>query len=125
MIAGLNGLVNVWRMTEDPDDAVGGAVITGTVVYERYPIRIQADAEEQLYLEQGLETVRTFTGVIAPGTVLIKERDEIEVVEPYNHPYLNDKFRVITMRYSDFAPDDPRSYVILKMTRSVRAHGSQ
>jgi len=125
MTAGMNVLVNIWRMTTDDDDAVGGASITGTVVYEQYPIRMQPDVEEQIFLEQGLETVRTFTATFIPGTVSIFERDELEIIKPYNHPYVNDRFRIITMRHSDFSPGDPRGYVILKLTRSVRAHDIQ
>ena len=125
MTAGSNIFVNIWRKVNDDDDTVGGASDTESLVYEAYPARMQADVEEQLYLEQGLETVRTFTAILVPGTLSIYERDELEVVKPYNHPYVDKRFRVITIRYSDFLPGDQRGHIILKMTRSVRAHGIQ
>jgi len=127
MAGGLNLRVDVWRMTTGDDDTVGGASITGTVVYSGYPMRIQAAEEEQLFLEQGMETVRVFTGVaqMRGADTVFYERDELEVVFPYNHPYADDRFRIISMRYSDLQPGDPRANVIMKLSRSVRAHGSQ
>jgi hypothetical protein len=125
MSAGLNIRSNIWRVTQGTDDLVGGAVITGTVVYENVLTRLEAQPEQQLLLQQGLETVRTFTAVVVPGTMVIKERDELEVIAPFDHPYYGDRFRIVSMRYSTHNPRDPRNYVMLSLIRSVRAHSLQ
>lgn len=125
MVAGLNVKFNIWRIDWADDDYQGGAVVTGSVVYQNMPGRIQADEEEQLFLEQGLETIRTFTVVLVPGTNTIYERDELQLAAPFDHPYIDDKFRILSMRWSDLNPRDPRNYLILRASRSVRAHQQQ
>jgi hypothetical protein len=76
MTAGLNIQIKLWRMANADDDSVGGAQITGSPI-GLYPARLQANPTEQLLLQQGLETVRTFTCVTVPGTTTFYERDEI------------------------------------------------
>jgi len=125
MTAGLNLRINIWRITQAPDDVVGGASITGTVSYYNVQARMNANEEQQLLLQQGLETMRTFNMTVSPGTLDIKERDEIQIVVPFNHPYIDDRFRVVGIRYQDLDPTDPRSYMLLSLTRSVRAHAIQ
>lgn len=117
----------IWRMStlSGTDDVVGGAVITGSIVYDQVQGRMQAQPSQQLLLQQGLETERTFTARVIPGTLTIYERDEVEVVEPFDHPYHGLRFRVIGSRYSDFNPRDPRNYILLDLVRDVRAHANQ
>ena len=55
MTAGLNIRVDIWRMTEGTDDAVGGAMITGTVAYQDIYARLTLRRPSQIMLEQGLE----------------------------------------------------------------------
>jgi len=124
--AGLNLLIDVWRITQADDDAVGGASITGTVSYHNVQARMSANEEEQVLLQQGLQTMRTFNMTVVPGTLDIKERDEVEIKRPRNHPYSNVRFRVIGVRYQDFNTyDTRRNYMLLSLTRSVRAHAIQ
>jgi len=125
MIAGLNLFCDIWRMNYADDDTVGGAVITGTVVYQNIGLNMQELPVEQLLLQQGLETQKSFRGTIAPGNLDVRERDEIEITSPYNHPYFEERFRIVNARHSSFVPDDPRSYIMLTMVRSVRAHSQQ
>lgn len=124
-MAGNNIRFDVWRVVQGTDDRVGGAVHTGTWAYTGIEGRFQANPDEQLLLQQGLETQRTFTARIIPGTLVIKERDELMLSEPFDHPYHNQYFRVISMRYSDHNPRDPRNYILLQLVRSVRAHDFQ
>ena len=125
MAAGMYIQVQIWRMASMPDDDyVGGASISGSVVYTGIQARMSAMEEEQLVLQQGLETKRVFRFTLA-GSYTIWERDEIEVTAPCNHPYANSKFRIISVRYSDYVPGDPRDYMILLANRSVRAHSQQ
>lgn len=125
MTAGLNTRASIWRMDDAADDAVGGAVYTGTVAYSNVLCRFQAQPIEQVLLQQGLETNRTFTAVIVPGTLVIYERDEFELTYPYDDPYVNKRFRIEAVRWSDHNPRDPRRYIMLDLSRSVQAHKEQ
>jgi len=124
-IAGLNCRIDIWRINYANDDIVGGAVITGTLQYQNVAARIQANPEEQLLLQQGLETIRTFTATLIPGTLDIRERDEIEVSQPLDHNYYGQRFRVNGVSYSDFNARNPRNYMMLTLQRSVRAKSRQ
>lgn len=123
MGAGYNLRINVWRITQQDDDYVGGSVITGTVLHYGVQARMQEQEEEQVLLQQGLETMKTFTMNIIPGTLDVQERDEVEIVFPPTHKFLNDRFRVRNLRYSDLT--DPRAYIMLTLSRNVRAHTEQ
>lgn len=127
MTAGLNTKITIWRVSTSgqADDAVGGAQPTGTVAHQNVLARIEANPEEQLLLQQGLETVRTFNAVIIPPNLDIRERDELEITEPTDHFYYGVRFRITGIRNSSHNPRDPRGYMILSLTRSVRAHSIQ
>ena len=125
MVAGENTRCRIWRIDTDPDDAVGGAVITGSVVYDFIPLRFQAEPEQQLLLQQGLQTMRTFTAMIVPGYLDIRERDELEVTAPLDHIYYGLRFRITSVNYSSHNRRDPRNYMRLGLIRSVRAHEQQ
>jgi hypothetical protein len=86
---------------------------------------MQEQPEEQLLLQQGLETLKTFQANIYPGWLAIKERDEFEVTAPSDHYHLGDRFRVINVRPSSHNRRDPRGYVMLTLMRSEVAHGQQ
>ena len=125
MVAGKNRRCNIWRITFDPDDVVGGAQPTGTVAYFDVMIRMQANPEQQILLQQGLETLKTFTALVIPGTLTVHERDEIEITEPHDDIYHGERFRVVGVRYSDLNPRDPRNYIMLELIHSERAHQHQ
>lgn len=125
MTSGLNIRVSIWRFEQQDDDSVGGAIYSGTLLYREVLCRIQAQPIEQVLLQQGLETLRTFDAIVVPGTLSIEERDELEVTFPYDHPYINKRFRIEGMRWSDHNPRDPRGYIMLSLTRSVQAHEQQ
>lgn len=120
-IAGNNIQIRIWRINYSNDDSVGGAVVTGTVV-GTYPARLQSNPEEQLIMQQGLETERTFKINLVPGYLDIRERDELEVSQPTDHPYYGKWFRVRGVSYSSLNKRDPRNYMMLTVSRSVRAH---
>lgn len=123
-IAGCNVKVNIWRITTPDDDISGGALISGSVIYSNYPARIQQQPEQMLLLQQGLETMKVFTVTMYPGTLDIRERDELEVVLPTNYQIYGQRMRIINSRHADFAPSDPRNYMMLTVTRSVRSHAN-
>lgn len=124
MTAGLNSLIQVWRINYDDDNVIGGAVVTGTPI-NTYYARIQAMPESQLLLQQGLETERTFTATIVPGSADIRERDEIEVIDPYDNVYHGARFRVRGVSYSTHSTRDPRNYMLLTLSRVVRSRARQ
>lgn len=124
-ISGNNCRINIWSISEDTDNVVGGAMITGTVLYQNIPARFQSDREDILLFQQGLETNKTFTFTITPGYLVVHERDELEICQPIDHTYYGDRFRAVSVRHSDFNHRDPRNYLIIHATRSVEAHERQ
>lgn len=125
MIAGSNCRVNIWNISYDDDDEVGGAVVTGSLAYQNVHARFQSEREDMLIMQQGLETLRIFTFTVFPASMNIRERDEIEVIQPLDHRYYGERFRIMNVRYSDFNVRDPRNYILLHATRSEQAHEQQ
>lgn len=123
-IAGSNCGINIWRISTLDDDYVGGASQTGTIIYRGIPACLQANPTNQLLLQQGLETIRIFKATI-PSIFDIRERDELQVINPRDHAYYLDRFRIISVTFSGLNKRDPRSYMTLEMTRSIEAHSTQ
>ena len=125
---GFNCRVTIFRVSNlgQTDTAVGGASITGTVAHNNVLALIQEDVEEPLLVQQpGLETIRTYSASIVPGTLDIRERDELEVTEPVDHFYYGDRFRIRRVRNSSHNKRDPRGYMLLSLTRSLESHAHQ
>lgn len=125
MVAGLNLRVDVWRYKYRNDDAIGGAVVTGSVQFRSLSARLEAAEPTQAFLEQGLEVTHVFHALVIPGTLDVRERDEIEVVEPRDHFEYGNHFRIMGVQHSSHSTRDPRNYLILTVTRSERAHARQ
>lgn len=125
MVAGENIRSTIWRITEGLDDYVGGATVTGSIVYSDVLTRFESQPEDQMFVAQGLETLRTYRATIVPGTLHIKERDELEIMYPYDHIYHGHRFRITSIQYSSHNPRDPRNYILLQLVRSERAHTIQ
>ena len=124
-MAGYNLRVKVWRISNDPDDDVGGSMITGSLVYSNIQAFMQEAPVQMLLAQQGLETLSVFNVTLIPGTLTIYERDEIEIVQPRDHYYYGQRFRVMSRRHSSHNPRDPRNYIMLVVTRSDRMHRQQ
>lgn len=120
----MNARAKIWRITFGEDDAVGGAQPTGTVVYENIPTRFETMQRNQMFLQQGLETLGTHSALVVPVNLDIYERDEYEIQYPTNHPYFGQRFRIVNIVRADFNVSDPRNYIVLEMTRSTRAHSN-
>lgn len=128
MTAGVNVWFDVYRMESAEDDVVGGAQVTGTLIYERIPGRMKEQEPEQLVLQQGLEVTKIFEILLVdkkPIGMDIRERDEVEIVAPYNHHFLSDRFRAIGVRNSSLNPSNRRANLLITATRSERAHANQ
>lgn len=125
-MAGYNVRVNIWRMLADTeDDYVGGALITGTVAYYNVQARLEQEPANLLLNQQGIETVHIYSMTIIPGTLTVYERDEVQIVQPLDHHYYGQRFRVRGVRYSSHNPRDPRNYIMLSLNRSDRMHRQQ
>lgn len=94
MTQGLNLRGTIWRMNQDEDDEVGGAMITGTPVANNLLMGIFSRRPSQASLEQGLEVEAIFDATVKCG-VTIYERDEIEVTCPTHSPHYGLRFRVM------------------------------
>ena len=126
MPAGMTCRGRIWKIDYGDDDIVGGAMITGSVVYSNVPARIESNPEEQVLLQQGLQTLRTFNALIViPGSPDVQERYEFEVTTPVHHPYYSVRFRITGIQYSSMDRYNPNNYIRLSMTRSVKSHANQ
>ena len=124
-MAGMNIRVQVWRMSNDSDDSVGGSMITGSVVYSGIQAFMQENQVSMMMGQAGLETLNVFNFTLIPGTLTIYERDELEITHPSDHYFYGDRFRVVSSRHSSNNPRVPRNYLLLSTTRSVRMHRQQ
>lgn len=125
MVAGFNVRFDVWRMNTDSDDYVGGAMITGTVVYSYVPGMFQTLNTQQRVLGQGLEYDKPGFVLLQPGTLDIRPRDEFQVVAPTDHIQYGKKYRCVDITYSHHNRRDPRCYIMAAISRSERAHTQQ
>uniref|UniRef100_A0A6H1ZB76 Uncharacterized protein n=1 Tax=viral metagenome TaxID=1070528 RepID=A0A6H1ZB76_9ZZZZ len=124
MVAGLNARAKIYRYSFVNDDEVGGAQPSGTVLYTGLEARIQAIKPTYVLLEQGVETEHLFSAVISPGNLTLRERDELEIINPAGHPDCGKKFRIRGIQRSDDLPNRP-GFILLTMTRSDVAHAQQ
>ena len=124
MRAGNNLLVRIWRYTYPTDDEVGGALPSGTVVYESVEGRITATTPIPAFAMQGQETSKLMTAELYPGTLNVMEYDQLEVKSPPNSPYYGWKFRIDTVQRSNYHPNDPRGILLLTLVRAT-LHGNE
>ena len=123
MRAGNNLHARIWRFSYVADDSVGGAVPSGTVVYESVEARSQDSSPIAAFAIQGVETNKVHQAQVYPGTLDIREYDQFEIISPPNHPYINLKMRIDTVQKPNFHPSDPRGYLLLTMVRATK-HGN-
>lgn len=124
-IAGMNAGFRVYRITTPSDDYAGGALTSGTVIYDFINARFEQRPATQQFLEQGLEVIHLYNITTIPGTLDILERDELELTHPVDHPDYGKFFRVVDVHRASHNPRDPRNYLMLTVTRSDRAHRVQ
>lgn len=122
MTAGLLHTGRIWRFTSPNDDAVGGALPTGTVIYSPVFARIFTEKPTLALLEQGLETPELFSAILEPGNLLLNHNDQYEVTDPNISPYKNLRFVIISIQNPSML--DERRYVRVVMRRYVIAHSN-
>ena len=122
MTAGLLHTGRIIRFSYPTDDDQGGAVPTGTVIYEPVFARIFTEKPTLALLEQGLETPAMYSAIIEPGDIAIQNNDQLEIISPNISPYKGLKFVII----SDPTPSmlDNRRYWKVVMRRFVIAHSN-
>lgn len=126
MTAGLNLATQIWRFSFTNDDDVGGAVPSGTMVYENIQGRRVEEPDYKMQsLFQGLESERLHFFMLYPATIVILENDELYIQNPPNHWDYHQWFRVMQIKRVGFHPDDPRGYILVACKRSVESHGIQ
>ena len=121
MTAGLLHIGKIIRFSYQ-DDSVGGALPSGTVLYEPVYARIFREKPTLALLEQGLETPALYSAILEPGRIRIRNNDQFEVTAPFMSQYLGLKFVII----SDPQPSmqDSRSYWKVVMRRFEIAHSN-
>ena len=122
MPAGTNSRIRAIRLVYADDD-VGGSVASGTTIHESLEARIEQDLIDSGFFQQGLESIKTFSGMIWGHNLQIREQDEVEVISPPNHTYYGKKFRVVEARYDSRHPAIKQNYLLVKLVRSQVAHG--
>jgi hypothetical protein len=125
MTAGLDIKGKVWRFSTPSDDDVGGALVSGTVVYDNLACRLIPQPPSSLLLEQGLEVDGLYLLETRPPSLDIRERDEFEITYPFYHPEFGNRFRIIGMQRTSMHPADSRGFINLRMKRSRFAHADQ
>jgi hypothetical protein len=124
-IASLNIKGRVWRFTTIQDDDQGGAVPTGTVLYDPVFARIRSEKPTIALLEQGLETPTIFTALFSysgfvTGAFEVQHNDQYEVTHPPISPHYGKRFVVIGMQPPSFVDD--RRYLRVTLRRFETAH---
>lgn len=104
-------------MAELADDSIGGAVLTGTVLYDSVNGRVQSLKPTEAQVIQGLEWDRILRCEVYPNTLDIRENDEAEVIWPPQHYYLNTRFKVWKVQRDGLHPMDRRNIIELTLVR--------
>jgi len=99
---------NIWRKSYT-DDGIGGAVETGTIVYNNEWTRMDSYMPRQIEIgKEGKETDRNFTFFFRYNrqqNLDIRENDVIEIIFPEHHIYYGQTFRVRGVGYEAFHPN--------------------
>ena len=117
MPAGMDVQTTIIRMNQVADDDVGGAVLTGTAVYECVATTLQEMPPSMLLLQQGIETKKMGRALVRPATMIIVERDEWLITAPSYHPYLDTRWRIIKVNYPQMPISRKISLIQLTLER--------
>jgi hypothetical protein len=93
------------------DDSVGGAVPSGTVLYERLDARIEANMPVQALVDQGIDTVENWQVLIHPGNINAEHNDQIVFTAPTGDWFYGKKFRIIGITRTSSHPSNDRNLI--------------
>jgi len=121
---------SVTRISWGSDDAVGGAVVTGSVVYACVWGWMAENKPAQESLDQGIEIHKTASILIreyGASTVPynIVERDEIKVTGPAEHEYIGKQFRVMSVEHMPTHPRHRNRQMRLTVSRFERGRSEE
>jgi len=105
------------------DDEVGGAYPTGTILHENVQARIDENLADVRLIQQGLETVKTFSATFWGYQLSFREQDEFEITSPPNHRYFGKRFRVVSQTEDSRHPAIKQRIHFAVLVRSQLAHG--
>jgi len=126
MASGLNQICRIWRYTYPSDDEIGGAYPSGTILYDSVECRIQSLKPTYALLEQGVEGINMYVGLVTPHTLDIRINDELQIMLPVNSAYYSGTFRIVgDPQRTSMSPSDNRGYLILNLNRVVTARTVQ
>jgi hypothetical protein len=123
MPAGLTHVCELIRFSYPQDDIVGGAVPSGTVLYQNLSCRIEPNMPTIQLLEQGLQVPTTFQILIHPGNIEANHNDQIRITAPVISRYYNKKYRIIGLTGSSNAPQNDRNLIKFILKRWEESHG--
>jgi len=124
LTAGNNVGIRVWHLVNISDDAVGGSVPSGTVLYQHAHARVQQLKPTMPLLEQGIETTKLYSFAIDSRDLTIQEPDIIEITSPVTHFDYGKRYRTLAVQRQSFAPNDRRQYLIVTASRIEQAHAN-
>jgi hypothetical protein len=122
MTAGMRMQVTIHSIGQGPDDEVGGAIYTGTATLLSIPATIQYLTPSRLLLEQGTEVKRIAKILVQPGSLVIVEQDEVEVVGPPGHEDVGRLFKVVSVDRTGFSPNDTRGRFLQLTCERLQEH---
>lgn len=118
----LNIRFRVWRLSYGADDAYGGAAEAHTAIGD-YMGRFAMSAPSKMLIEQGIEIdrpaqvlLRVFGGCTQTDKDL-QEGDQLEIIGPSMHPYINKRFGIRSVQYSANHPAYRNNMVQLTVIR--------
>ena len=76
-------------------------------------------------MEQGVETITIFTGLVWPSALEISENDQLEVTGPSMDLFYGDKFRIKSVQHDSRGNQNGQGFIILTMTRNTEARDAQ
>lgn len=123
--AGFNCVGQIYRPVFGDDDLIGGAIPTGTILYDFVPVRIEPLEPTMALLEQGLETPHFYRMAVDARAYAPQENDEIEITMPVNSWYYGHRFRLVSVQHASIGSNDPRRQTLIIARRMDVAHGKQ
>lgn len=125
MTAGFTVFMRVWHLSNAPDDTIGGALITGTVIYENVPATIIETGGSITMVQQGYEVPATYKVFAKMPQGVLQELDELEITYPQNHPLYAKRLRVVRIHLLSLNSYSRRNFVHATVSRSDYAHVNQ
>lgn len=123
--AGLVYVCNVIRFSYPADDIQGGALPSGTTLYQNIDIRIKSERPTQALVEQGLQVPEIYSALIHEGNIDVRENDQIEITRPALGWFYQKKFRVLGVQRSSNHPFQDRNQIRLTLRRYDQSHSNE